>query len=35
MHGNRVAQRMKMPLRFGQGSLLAILLHQVPIGPAL
>jgi hypothetical protein len=34
MHRNRVTQRMKTPLGFRNRRDLAILLHQVPIGPA-
>ena len=34
MHRNRVAQRMKTPLGLRNVRHLAILLHQVPIGPA-
>jgi len=35
MHRDRVAQRMKTPLGFRNRRDLAILLHQVPIRPAL
>ena len=34
MHRNRVAQGMKTSLRFRDSRSLAILLHQVPVGPA-